>query len=981
MGAEAITSFVAHMRWGQTIAITSSPALTAPAISLPNFAELTIEADVEVVVNNYEPGLGADMVVEVTGKDGPWLIGNLDGGGSSGTGGGTDLTTSRNSTSVTILSSSGADVAIPAANGSNAGVMTAADFSKLAGIEAGAEVNPTAAEIVAAIDAELGSEDWQEGAAAAACNLSVTRDATSVTVASSTGDDAVIPAADTDNAGLMTADQFDKLAGIEAGADDNYTLSEALGVYAVGFGLAGNWVTQPTLSVTSDGSTISAAVGAASFITADGVGAFAGDTISLQAGTSSVPVLNYIYVLENDLSLNFSTSGFPTSDLYVPVAIVLCQSAVNVQADGVYNIIRFENHTTSVAEMGAAADFYMAAQQDEPVWISGLAASHAITTNGGSVDDIDVSFTTGAVRRGKRTAINSRDTAATDSVYIANSSVAAYTKTGNLGSPLMTSSGGATIADGDYVVVVVWASVADTETASKIFVNIPTAFYKTEADAHADAKGYAVYAPPAALRNSAVLLSRMVFRYTAANNGTWTHVVSSDIRGSKPTYFLANRIQAKEMLTSDFRLRDASDVTKQIAFATAGATGQTRTVTVPDASGTLSYLDVAQSFAAGAKKTFTSNGTVAGIRILPVAGDPSAPENGDIWYNETTGKFRKRQNDVTEDMDISSSSSAGGSDLEFQYNNGGAFDGTPGLVYNEADNRPVVPNGWEIGEPGTLPTDAPSASTLVAVSCTQRGDRTIRTVDDRGHIQYMQPHVADKHVGMIQPIGNFATVNGFGAIAFTVMGSAGGVTQGTGSLRNSVCRVTYTSNATPSDSAATNGQAGLRYGFRDAFRGNGTIQGGFYLSVTWALLTLSTNVRGMPCHVYNTTSGIVGNVAMSSLLNICGIGFDSTNTNYSVYSGGASAATPVSLGSNFPINTTDLYRGHIWCHANDTEVYYRLENLTTGNSASGTFDNTKLPSTTTILGWGAHINNGTDSAAVAIDIAKIYWERNAVAVA
>jgi hypothetical protein len=973
MSIEAITTFVAHTRWGQNIALTSSPVLTAPAVLLPNFGEVDLEADVEVVVNNVED-LTVAMEVSATGKTGPWLINNLDGSNAGATDGGTDLTVSRTNVAVTVLSSTGEDAILPAANGSNAGVMTAAQFSKLEGIEAGAEVNPTGSEIVTAIDTALGNTDWQQSGGSGATNLGASYSATEVTVTSDTGTDVALVAADADSAGIMTSTMFSKLNGIEAGAEVNHTLSEALAAYSVGFGLAGNWIDQPTLSVTSNGTTISATVGAATFITSDGVGSYAGSTISLQAGTSAVPVLNYIYVLESDLTLYYSTSGFP-AELHVPVAIVLCQSAVNVQADGVYNIIRFENHSTAVNEMGAAAEFYLAAQQDEPIWISGLIVSHTITTNGGSDDDIDLDFTSGVVRRGKRVAINARDTSATDSVYIANSSVAAYTKVNNLGTALKTSAGGGAIADGDYAVLVVWAAVSDTETASKMFVNLPTAFYKTEADARADAKALAVYAPPAALKNSAVLLSRRVFRYTAAGGGTWTHIVSTDLRGAKPSYFVGRAADSKESLASDFRIVDSTDVTKKVAFATAGASGQTRTVTVPDASGTLSYLDVAQAFAAGAKKTFSHSATVAGIRVAPVAGDPSAPEDGDIWYNSTTNKFRKRQNGVTEDMDIASSSAAGGSDLEIQYNNGGAFSGTPGLLYNETDNRPVMPNGWELGEPGTLETDAPTANSVVVETDQLRGERRLRVVNDRGNVHHVQPHLMDRHAGQIFAIGNFATLQSPG-LAFTASGTAAQVTQATTNLKTSVARVRFDSNSVASDSGVTNGTAGIRYSFRDAYRGNGTIIGGFYFSSTWSLATLTTNCRGMPCNVSNTVTGLVGNVTMASILNTLAIGWESGQTTYRVFAAGGTAASPVDLGASFPVNTSDLYRGHIWCYPNDTEVYYRLENLTTGASTTGTFANTNLPSTTTILGWNILMNNGGDAAVCAIEIARAYWERS-----
>lgn len=58
--------------------------------------------------------------------------------------GSTDLSVTRNATSVTVASSSGNDAVIPAADGSNAGAMTAAMHAKLAGVASGAEVNVNA---------------------------------------------------------------------------------------------------------------------------------------------------------------------------------------------------------------------------------------------------------------------------------------------------------------------------------------------------------------------------------------------------------------------------------------------------------------------------------------------------------------------------------------------------------------------------------------------------------------------------------------------------------------------------------------------------------------------------------------------------------------------------------------------------------------------------------------------------------------------
>lgn len=60
-------------------------------------------------------------------------------------------------------------------------------------------------------------------------NLSVVRNATTVTVESSTGDNAVIPAADATSAGVMTEAQFDQLQGIPSGGTTGQVLTKSSG--------------------------------------------------------------------------------------------------------------------------------------------------------------------------------------------------------------------------------------------------------------------------------------------------------------------------------------------------------------------------------------------------------------------------------------------------------------------------------------------------------------------------------------------------------------------------------------------------------------------------------------------------------------------------------------------------------------------------------------------------------------------------------
>jgi hypothetical protein len=72
----------------------------------------------------------------------------------------------------------------------------------------------------------------------------------------------------------------------------------------------------------------------------------------------------------------------------------------------------------------------------------------------------------------------------------------------------------------------------------------------------------------------------------------------------------------------------------------------------------------ANTYTAGSKQTVEHSSTIAGLNVKPAAGDPSTPADGDIWYNSTTGKFRKRENGATSDLDTGG---GGGAPTDAEY--------------------------------------------------------------------------------------------------------------------------------------------------------------------------------------------------------------------------------------------------------------------------------------------------------------------------
>lgn len=961
--------FTSYKVWPSAAPVGSGATFSwdVPAVAV-EMATTTHTADVDVAAYNFDDQ-SVIMTVEIDSAFGAALFNNLWGAGSgAGSGGSTNLSLSRSSTTFTIVSDTGADATVPAATDTQAGALTAAMKTKLDGIEAGAQVNPTAAAIVALIDSELGSADWQTGGGAVDLANDPDADSVVLTIGGSPVTD--ILAATATDAGVMSAADKVKLNGIEAGAEVNYTEDELIALLGEPLGAKGTFLVPPTVAVSSNGTVVTATVGSGSAVFSDGTLAYAGGSTSLTAGSNTAPTANYIYLLHSDSSVHANTTGWPATE-HVPLAVTLIQGAASVQSEGPYGLLLIDAYTKG-ATTAVDGKLVELTKNDkaEASWVSGMDLTTTITANGADDDDIDLALAAGTFLRGRTVTFPARDSAGSDQIYLYNSSAAAYTKVGTLKTALKTNSLGGVVASGQYVSLFVWASVSETASISKIMANLPSAFYPSEKAAIADSHAYTDYDVPVSLRHSCIPVARVVFAYTSAGSGTWTLVYTQDLRG-KSISQLENGVPASnEFLDSEFKVRDETDPTKVVAFQASGVTsGATRTLTVPNASGTITLLEVAQAFAAGAKKTFSHNGTTAGLRFEPIAGDPSAPEDGDVWYNSSTGKLRKRQNGVTEDLDTQGSAAPGGSDNQFTYNNGGAFGGSSGLTYNESDNRAVVANGLEINE-ATTPT-APSANKAVLFLHDRGIGKAFPSVIDQYGDAYPLGNsgLQSKTFGILKARANSGTpADLFHGVTAINNGSAVDVTTGAYGRRH---KMAYTSVA-----ATLNSSAGFRAGIRSFFR-----EGGFYWRCRWspstAHDTLSGQTRGF-WGVANTTAALSGATDFSSQVNIIGFGWDAGQTTLRAgCNDGSGAATTTDLGVNFPINTvdTDVYDVALFCDpADTTQVFYFVERVNTGNTASGSFT-TNLPAVTTGLGAQGWSAQGNQSAtAIVCHFYYSYWE-------
>lgn len=106
-------------------------------------------------------------------------------------------------------------------------------------------------------------------------------------------------------------------------------------------------------------------------------------------------------------------------------------------------------------------------------------------------------------------------------------------------------------------------------------------------------------------------------------------------------------------------------------------------------------------------------------------------------------------------------------------------------------------------------------------------------------------------------------------------------------------------------------------------------------------------------------------VTVASMINIIGLGSESTDTNLQIFhNDGSGTATKIDLGVNFPANRTagagmtNTYSLELFNNSNSTSVIYKVTNNETGNSVEGTIT-TNLPLDTQGLNFCASRCMGT----------------------
>jgi hypothetical protein len=239
----------------------------------------------------------------------------------------------------------------------------------------------------------------------------------------------------------------------------------------------------------------------------------------------------------------------------------------------------------------------------------------------------------------------------------------------------------------------------------------------------------------------------------------------------------------------------------------------------------------------------------------------------------------------------------------------------------------------------------------------------------------IQPFLARNKVGYWIPPGNATTVPGvFGYTAPTAIGTATAANVATTNQFTMMRRLSYVSNVT----AGTFFYAGQRVNAAQI-----SIGPGFYKIVRFGI---SDPVLVSPANMFigvsATTAAPSGGTEPSALVNLIGVGHNSTDSNLQIFYGGTTAQPQIDLGPNFPINTTntDAYELALYSPVgSDFNVYYEVTRINTGDVVSGVIEGdgggVVLPAPNLLLDYGWHWRcNMAGSTAVSLDIMSSYIE-------
>jgi hypothetical protein len=252
-----------------------------------------------------------------------------------------------------------------------------------------------------------------------------------------------------------------------------------------------------------------------------------------------------------------------------------------------------------------------------------------------------------------------------------------------------------------------------------------------------------------------------------------------------------------------------------------------------------------------------------------------------------------------------------------------------------------------------------------------RSRRLLALKAPTGVSSVLQPHIAEKSISIWEGIANSASFSSFGFPAPTVLGTLTAVGVTTTNILTAMRRVQVVS------AAAAGSLAEIRANAAQVHRGAGTPLGGFYLACKFGFSAVPAGRRWFLGLIPNAAAT---NVDPSTLINMCGVGQDTADTQIQfMYNDGSGTATKsVGTSGQSTPTTSKAYLFTMFCAPSGSDIVMGLEDLGTANytehSTAGGGAPTNIPVTTTLLTAKFWACNNATASAVSFDVGSLYLE-------
>ncbi len=347
--------------------------------------------------------------------------------------------------------------------------------------------------------------------------------------------------------------------------------------------------------------------------------------------------------------------------------------------------------------------------------------------------------------------------------------------------------------------------------------------------------------------------------------------------------------------------------------------------------------------------------------VTLLAGESMQYVDGQGWiYYSVTGAVKGSQ-------------TAGGASNSVQFNDGGILGGDADLTWDKTANALTL-GGADTGILMNGITNEPSAPAagygrLYAKDIA--GRMMPKWVGPSGFDYPLQSGLGFNHIRSWRP-GLTTTLTTFvsmvGVMPYTALGTLTTPGLATTNL------LTQTQRTTMSTGATAGALAGIRGNTLTFTRGGGAGIGGFTVVHRFALSGLQAGMRvfvgildsvGAPTNIDPVTTTTPGGVGLA-------INTNSGNWNL-VNNITATARTSLGLGANFPVNNSTVYELTLFSAPNGSAINYRITNLSSAISVSGSLT-TNIPASTTFMTPAIWATNNATAAAVTIDFISTYVE-------